>query len=74
MIRLEDQDIGLLWAQHYPSRKDSTSSETICRLICFIARERARRLVAQSDWMARVNSALRELSIPREQFYALENE
>jgi hypothetical protein len=55
MIRLEDQDIGLLWAQHYPSRKDSTSSETICRLICFIARERARRLVAQSDWMARVN-------------------
>lgn len=74
MIRLEDQDIGLLWAQHYQSRKDNTSSETICRLICFIARERARRLGAQSDWMARLNSALRELGIPRAQFFALENE
>jgi hypothetical protein len=74
MIRLEDQDIGLLWAQHYPRRKDSTSSETICRLICFIARERARRLVAQSDWMAQLNSALRELGIPRDQFFAFENE
>jgi hypothetical protein len=74
MIRLEDQDIGLLWAQHYPSRKDGTSSETICRLICFIARERARRLVAPSDWMAKLNSALRELSIPRHQFFSFENE
>jgi hypothetical protein len=74
MIRLEDQDIGLLWAQHYPRRKNSTSSETICRLICFIARERARRLLGQSGWMAQLTLALRELAIPRDQFFAFENE
>lgn len=71
MNRLEDQHIGLLWAQHYPQRKDSELSNTICLTLCFIVRERARRL-AQGDWMAQLSHALREFGIPKDQFFAFE--
>jgi hypothetical protein len=74
MGRLEDQDIGLLWTKHYRCRKDDPSSQTVCLLLCFIVRERGRRLVGQNDWMAQLNLALRHVGIPRDQFFDVDNE
>jgi hypothetical protein len=72
MNRLEDRDIGILWAEHYPQAEGNALSNKICLMLCFIVRERARRLLGQSDWMMQVNFALRELGIPKDQFFAFD--
>ena len=36
VVSMEDQDIGLLWAEHYPRRKDEQESQMLCRNLCVL--------------------------------------
>ena len=73
MERLNDQEIGCMWARHYPIRNDNGFSWNICLNIAYIVEARATcaRLKLNFD---RLNEILSSLCIPKDEFYQLEKE
>jgi hypothetical protein len=71
---LEDQDIGLLWEEHYPRRKAEDKSQMLCLSLCAIIKRKAIAAIPYGDWYDRVSQALTELGIPENQFWEVDNE
>jgi len=74
MHPLEDQDIGLLWAEHYPLRKHEHKSEMLCVSLCAIVKKKAIAASPYGDWYDRVSQALTKFSVPENQFWEVDNE
>jgi hypothetical protein len=74
MGRLEDQDIGLLWTEHYPRRKDEHKSQMLCLRLCASIKRKAVTATPYGDWYDRVSQALTEFGIPENQFWEVDNE
>ena len=74
MDRLDDEDIGIIWARHYPKRSESGSSMSLCVTLSMIIKQRAKTLDQFNDWQAKLEHALATAHIPKEQFDTLETE
>ena len=74
MDRLDDEDIGLIWARHYPKRTGRPSSMSLCVTLAMIIKQRVKSLHQYSDWPAKLEHALASAHVPKEQFDTLESE
>jgi hypothetical protein len=75
MDRLDSEDIGLIWARHYPKRSESESSKSLCVTLAMIIKHRAETIILPyGDWADKLQRALAAAGIPREQFDAVEAE
>jgi len=74
MDRLDDEDIGIIWARHYPKRAESASSMSLCVTLTMIIKQRAKSADRYEEWSAKLNHALALAHVPKEQFETVENE
>jgi hypothetical protein len=74
MENIEDSDIGPLWAEHYPKRKQSVASETLCVTLMQVVNDRARSIIPYGDWSDKLHHALQRFQVPKDQFIEFENE
>ena len=73
--RLEDtEEIGIIWARHYPKRTENASSKVLCLTLAMIVKQRAKSLVQYYDWSDKLQHALAAARIPKEEFDTLEKE
>jgi hypothetical protein len=72
--RIEDRDIGPLWAEHYPKGKDNTRSRTLCRVLCLMIENKAARDLGDDDLMVAIHRLLAGFGIAEDQFYEVEKE
>jgi len=45
MDRLDNEDIRLIWARHYPKRSESESSRSLCVTLAMIIKHRAESII-----------------------------
>ena len=74
MDRLDNEEIGMIWARHFRKRAESGSSRSLCLSLAMVLRLRARSMTNQSDWSDKLEQILAEARIPNEQFATIENE
>jgi len=74
MDHLDGEDIGIIWARHYPKRAEHASSMSLCVTLAMIVKQRAKSVDQYSDWPAKLEHALATANIPKEQFETVENE
>jgi hypothetical protein len=74
MDRLDDEDIGIIWARHYPQRGKRASSMSLCVTLTMIIKQRAKAADQYDDWAAKLNHALFLAHVPNEQFETVESE
>ena len=74
MDRLDNEEIGMIWARHFPKRAESGSSRSLCLSLAMVLRLRARSMTHQSDWSDKLEHILADARIPKEQFATIENE
>ena len=74
MDRLDNEEIGIIWARHYPTRAESGSSRSLCLSLAMVIRLRARLMTQASDWSDKLEHVLANARIPKEQFATIENE
>ncbi len=74
MDRLENEDIGLIWARHFPKRAESETSKSLCLTLAMILRGRAISPGMYGGWDKSLQQILSQAGIPREQFDAVEND
>jgi len=74
MDRLDNEEIGMIWARHFPKRAESGSSRSLCLSLAMVLRLRARSMTNQSDWSDKLEQILAEARIPNEQFATIDNE
>ena len=49
MDRLDNGDIGLIWARHYPKRSETQSSKSLCVTLAMIIKQRAESIILPYD-------------------------
>ena len=74
MDRLDDEDIGFIWARHYPKRAGQASSMSLCVTLAMIIKQRAKSLAQYNDWPAKLEHALASAHVPKDEFETVENE
>jgi hypothetical protein len=74
MDRLNDQEIGRMWAHHYPIRKDNRISWDICLNITYIVKARSSLADLNLNSFKRIDETLSSLRIPKDEFYAVDTE
>jgi len=74
MDRLDDEDIGIIWGRHYPKRAEHASSTSLCVTLAMIIKQRAKSLDQYNDWPAKLEHALADAHVPKEQFDKVESE
>jgi hypothetical protein len=72
MDRLDDEDIGIIWARHYPRRAEHDSSMSLCVTLSMIIKQRAKS--ADQYDPAKLDQALASAHVPKQQFETVENE
>ena len=72
MDRLDEEDIGIIWARHYPKRTERESSMSLCVTLTMIIKQRAKS--ADNYDPAKLDQVLASAHVPREQFETVENE
>jgi hypothetical protein len=72
MDRLDDEDIGVIWARHYPKRAERASSMSLCVTLTMIIKQRAKS--ADQYDPSKLELALALAHVPKEQFETVENE
>jgi hypothetical protein len=71
--RFDNEDIGLIWARHYPKRTESQSSKSLCIMLAMIVKQRAASN-SNGDWADKLERALAAAGVPRDQFDSVEAE
>jgi hypothetical protein len=72
MDRLDDEDIGIIWARHYPKRAERASSMSLRVTLTMIIKQRAKS--ADQYDPAKLDQVLALAHVPKEQFDTVENE
>jgi hypothetical protein len=62
MDRLDDEDIGIIWARHYPRRAEHDSSMSLCVTLSMIIKQRAKS--ADQYDPAKLDQALASAHVP----------
>jgi len=73
MDRLENEEIGMIWARHYPKRAESASSLSLCVTLALILKQRAKSVVHHKAWSDKLRHVLSAARVPKEQFHTLES-
>jgi hypothetical protein len=73
MNRLSDQEIGAVWAEHYP-RRIKKDSKTLLFAVVSIIKGNCLILAAQGgvEYSKLVHIAVKQCSIPADQFWKIE--
>jgi hypothetical protein len=72
---IEQEQVGPLWALHFPQRKWQPSSLSVCVDLFHIAQSTAQELFMESnDAEARLRHALTVLGIPQSEFFKFQKE
>jgi len=74
MDRLENEEIGMIWARHYPKRAESALSFSLCVTLALILKQRAKSVVHHKAWSDKLRHVLSAARVPKEQFDTLESE
>jgi len=74
MDRLDDEDIGFIWARHYSKRAGQASSMSLCITLAMIIKQRAKSLHQYNGWVSKLEHALAAAHVPKDQFDTLESE
>ncbi|MGN6733183.1 MAG: hypothetical protein ACTHMB_14645 [Candidatus Binatia bacterium] len=74
MDRLENEEIGLIWARHYPKRTESETSKSLCVTLFLILKKRAEVVPDYSKWADKLQHVLTSAQIPKDQFETVEND
>src|SRR4030095_1171435 len=75
MDRLDNEEIGLIWARHYPKRDENESSKSPCVRLAMIIKHRAEStILPYDDGTDKLERALLAARVPREQLDAVEAE
>ncbi len=74
MDRLENEDIGIIWARHYPKRAESASSMSLCVTLAMIIKQRAKSVLEYNACSDKLRHVLSAACVPKEQFDTLESE
>ena len=74
MDRLENEDIGLIWARHFPKRANSDTSNSLCLTLAMILRGRAISPGMYRNWDQSLQQILTQAGIPREQIDTVESD
>ena len=74
MDRLDDEDIGVIWARHYPKRTERESSMSLCVTLTMIIKQRAKSADHYDPDPAKLDQVPALAHVPREQFETVENE
>jgi len=72
--RIEDDNIGPLWVEHYPKRKVEPASQLICLSLLAIVMRKAIMTIPYGNRYEKLILALAEFGIPENQFWELDNE
>jgi hypothetical protein len=73
--QLTDDEIGVIWARHFPMRLENPMSKAVCLAICLLVEEKASRsATGDEDPLVEVDRALISIGIPRDEFYQAELE
>jgi hypothetical protein len=74
MDRLDNEDIGLIWARHFPKRAESETSKSLCLTLAMILRGRAISPGSYGNWDKTLQQILAQAGIPKEQFDMVETD
>ena len=74
MDRLENEDIGIIWARHYPMRDESETSRSLCVTLFMILKKRAEAVPQYADLHDKLQHVLVSAQIPKDEFEAVEND
>ena len=74
MDRLENEEIGMIWARHYPKRAESASSMSLCVTLAMILKQRAKSVLEYNACSDKLRHILSAANVPKEQFDTLESE
>ena len=69
---MTDNDLGRIWAKHFPKSTNGHVSEQICRMVCLIVEKKLliEFAVIHEEALAKV---LNQCKIPRSEFVACRN-
>jgi hypothetical protein len=70
--RIDDDEIGPMWAEHYPKHKSHVFSKALVIVLCKILRNKAQHGIAYGDWSDKCHHVLVQFGIPKEQFQEIE--
>jgi hypothetical protein len=71
--RIEDDDIGPLWAEHFYKIGERVGSKVIVLALVSIIERKAKTALTAGDWSDRVFQELRRYSIPPDQFWEIQS-
>ena len=74
MDRLDNEDIGTIWALHYSKRAENKSSKSLLLSLHLIIKQRANSLVHYDAWDDKLSHVLAAARIPRDQFDTIDAE
>lgn len=69
--RIDDRDIGPLWARHFPKIGDDFGSKIIVLALVYIIEGKANAYATDGDWSDRVFRELRRFGIPPDPFWEI---
>ena len=69
--RIDDSDIGPLWAKHFFMIDDDVASKIIVLSLVYIIEDKAKKRATNGDWSDRVSHELRRHRIPSDQFWEI---
>jgi hypothetical protein len=69
--RIEDSDIGSLWAKHFHMIGDDVASKIIVLSLVYIIEDKAKKRATAGDWSDRVSQELRRYHIRPDQFWEI---
>ena len=71
MERIENDEIGPLWVEHYPKRFDHLSSKTLCLILFYIITDRAQVLFPGGELSDQLHRACELFGVPKGEFYEI---
>ena len=71
--RIDDEDIGPLWAEHFPKIGERVGSKVIVLWLVYIIENKAKAGTTDGDWSDRVFQELRRFAIPPDEFWEIQS-
>ena len=71
--RIDDDDIGPLWAEHFPKIGERAGSKVIVLWLVYIIENKAKTGTTDGDWSDRVFQELRRFGIPPDEFWEIQS-
>ena len=71
--RIEDKDIGPLWAEHFSMIGKDVGSKVIVLSLVYIIEDKAKIGTSDGDWSERIFQELRRYRIPPDEFWEIQS-